>query len=117
MHRRVRVVGAVLVGALVAAGCSSDGGNGPNPSIALVLSKSSTTIVQGQSDQLTATVTRTNFTGAVNITVEGAPAGVTGAASNITANGNTVTATVTITVGASVTPGTYTLTARATGDG
>src|SRR5689334_3430845 len=103
MHRRVRVVGAVLVGALMAAGCSGDGGNGPNPSIALVLSKSSTTIVQGQSDQLTATVTRTNFTGAVNITVEGAPAGVTGAVSNITTNGNTVTGTVTITVGASVT--------------
>src|SRR5205085_2352143 len=68
------------------------------------------------SDQVTATVTRTNFSGTVNITVEGAPTGVTGSVSNVSASGNTTTATVTIAVDVATAPGTYTLSVKAAGD-
>ena len=106
MQRRVRAVGAALMIAAVAAGCSGDNGNGPNPSITLSLSSSALTIVQGGTDHVTATITRTNFTGAINITVEGAPSGVTGTVSDIATTGNTTTGTVTIAVDAATTPGT-----------
>src|SRR5215831_14697984 len=98
MQRSVRAASAALLVGLLAAGCGGDGGSGPNASITIALSKSSSSIVQGGNDQVTATVTRTNFSGTVNVTVEGAPTGVTGTVSNVSTSGNTTTGTVTIAV-------------------
>jgi hypothetical protein len=107
---------AVLVGA-----CSSSGGGtepGPTPAISLALASSSASIAQGGSAPVGATLTRSGgFTGTVNLTVEGVPAGVTGAVSGVSTTGGVTTATVTINVAASTVPGTYNLTVRATGSG
>ncbi len=109
------------VGLIAAAACGSgDGGSepGPPPSISLAINPASASAVQGGSAQTTATLTRGGgFTGAVSFSVDGAPAGVTGAVGDLQTSGGTTTATVTIQVGSAVAPGTYTLTVRATGTG
>ncbi len=121
MRRWTRWFGAALV-ALGLGACGSDGGDGGsgpgNPAIALSLSKTALTAVQGGSDNLTATITRSGgFTGTVTIETTGAPAGVTAAASNVTTSGGTTTGTVTVTVANNVAAGTYNLTVRASGSG
>ena len=108
--------------ALVVAACSSsgDGGTqpGPTPAIAISLSTASGGAAQGGSTTLTATLTRSGgFTGTVTLSVQGAPAGVTGAVSNEQTSGGVTTATITIQVGAATVPGTYALTARGSGSG
>lgn len=117
----LRSVLAPLVVAVLAAGCGSSGGTTDPPdggSISISLSKTTLTAQQGGSDNLTATISRNGgFTGTVTITTEGAPAGVTAEASNVTTSGTTTTGTITVTVGPSVAPGTYNLTVRATGSG
>lgn len=47
-----------------------------------------TTIQQGASASMTVTVSRTNYTGSVTITVENLPSGVTAALSNVATNGS-----------------------------
>lgn len=119
--RRVSSAAALLLCGL-ATGCSSDGtgGTGPGntPAISLSLSVNSATVAQGGTTQLTATLSRTGgFTGTVNLTVTGAPSGVTGAVSNVVDAGGTSTGTITIQVGGTVAAGTYTLTVRGSGAG
>ncbi len=121
MRRLTRWLGAALV-ALSLGACGSDdgdGGSGPGtPGIALSLSKTTLTAVQGGSDNLTATITRSGgFTGTVSIETTGAPTGVTAAASNVATSGGTTTGTVTVTVANTVAAGTYNLTVRASGSG
>jgi len=83
------------------------------PDYSLSLNPTALTIVQGGNAPTTVTITRTNFTGAVNLSLGGAPAGVT---NNFIPNNTTGnTSTLTITVGASVTPGVYNLTVDGTG--
>ena len=112
-----------LVPALgLAVACSSggDGGPGPGPSasIALSLSAGNGSVVQGGSTTLTGTLTRGGgYAGTVNFTVEGAPAGVTGAVSNIQTSGTTTTATITIQTSLATPAGSSTLTVRAAGSG
>ncbi|MGE0440124.1 MAG: beta strand repeat-containing protein [Gemmatimonadales bacterium] len=121
-RRHIGRLGLGLAAALGTA-CGSSGGDGgtnpgDNPAIAISISKSSLTIQQGGSDNLTATITRSGgFTGNVNIVTEGAPAGVTAAASNVATSGGTTTGTITVSVAASAAPGTYNLTVRASGSG
>ena len=79
----------------------------------LSASPNALSIAQGGSDASTVTITRTNFTGAVALTLGGAPAGVTGSFNPASATGNS--STLTINVGASVAPGTYNLTINGTG--
>ena len=94
----------------ISSGCSSKGSDGtttPTGSIALSLSVTSATIVQGGSTTAVGTLTRSGgFTGDVVLTVEGVPTGVTGSISNQSTAGTVTTATITILVGASVVPGT-----------
>ncbi|MEZ4589281.1 MAG: hypothetical protein R2909_23140 [Gemmatimonadales bacterium] len=119
-YGNVQLAGLALAAGLVAACGKSEGGTGPgdNPAISISISKTSLTIQQGGSDDLVATITRSGgFSGVVNISTEGAPAGVTAAASNVTTNNGTTTGTITVAVGAAVAPGTYNLTVRASGSG
>src|SRR5207247_2350615 len=83
------------------------------PDYTLSLAPATLTIVQGASAPTTVTVTRTNFTGAVTLSLGGAPAGVT-AAFNPTAPTGTSSA-LTLSVGAAVAPGSYNLTVDGTG--
>lgn len=106
----------------LAAACSSSGdpgtGPGPTPTISLGLSAAAATVTQGGNAPVTATLTRGGgYAGTVDLTVEGAPTGVTGAVSGVVTSGSTTTATVTISVAPSVVPGSYNLTIRGTGSG
>jgi uncharacterized membrane protein len=83
------------------------------PDFTLAVAPPALTIVQGASDNSTVTITRTNFTGAVTLSLGNAPAGVTGAFAPAAPTGTT--STLTVTVGAAVTPGTYNLTVDGTG--
>ncbi|MGE0440515.1 MAG: hypothetical protein AB7L66_21485 [Gemmatimonadales bacterium] len=120
----------ILVSLVVlSAGCGS-GGTGPQPpappppppppapSIAMSLSLSGATVANGGLVPVTVTVTRAGgYTGAVTITVEGAPTGVSPAVSNVQTSGTTTTALVSITTGVNAAAGTYPLTIRAAGTG
>jgi trimeric autotransporter adhesin len=83
------------------------------PDYALSVSPTTLTIVQGGNDVSTVTITRTNFSGAVTLSLGGAPAGVTGAFAP--AAPTATTSTLTLSVGAAVPPGTYNLTVDGTG--
>ena len=109
----------VVLGTAVAAGCKSGDVVDPGPgSVSLSIATSSATVVQGGSQLVTATLTRYgNFSGAVDLTVTGAPSGVTASVSNVQTTGAVTTATVTILVDAAVAPAVYPLVVRATGSG
>src|SRR5256712_3312905 len=99
--------GLVLVAGLaVATGCGKDGGTGPAPDYTLSLAPAALTIVQGATGPTTVTITRTNFTGAVTLSLGGGPAGGTGAVKPSAPTGTSPT--LTVTVGATVAPGGYT---------
>src|SRR5207302_137140 len=71
------------------------------------------TIGQGATGSTTVTITRTNFSGAVTLSVGGAPAGVTGSFDPAAPTGTS--STLTLSVGAAVAPGVYNLTVDGTG--
>ncbi len=109
----------VVTAAVVAAACgSSEGPSGGEGTISIGATPASLSVVQGGSGSVTASITRGGgFTGTVNVVTEGAPTGVTAVVSNVVTTGTTTSGTVTVTVAASVTPGNYTLTIRASGSG
>ena len=78
--------------------------------VALGLSRtpSALTIAPGASGPTTVTLTRTNFTGAVTLSLGSAPSGVTGSFSPAAPTGTS--STLTVNVGGGVTPGVYHLT-------
>lgn len=82
------------------------------PAIAMTLSSATGSVAAGGNASLTATVARTNFTGAVTVAVTGAPTGVTP-----TVSGNGDTHAITLAVATSTAPGTYSLTVTASGTG
>src|SRR3989475_205054 len=83
------------------------------PNYSLSLEPAALTIVQGATGTSTVTITRTNFTGAVTLSLGNAPAGVTGSFSPAAPTGTS--STLTVSVGASVAPGVYELTVDGTG--
>jgi uncharacterized membrane protein len=120
MRSRVVLPIALALGLGFVSACGESEGTGPGSTgaITIEISKTSLSIVQGGSDVLTATITRSGgFTGSVTITTEGAPAGVTASVSNVTTSGSTTTGTITVAVAASVAPGSFSLTVKASGTG
>jgi glucose/arabinose dehydrogenase len=111
--------GLVLLAGSAAYGCASDGDPLPGPgSIALSLSEPSATVQQGGSQPVTATLTRAGgFSGTVDLTVTGAPSGVTASVSNLQTTGAVTSATVTIVVAPGVAPAVYPLVVHGTGSG
>ncbi|GAB4308978.1 MAG: hypothetical protein Kow0097_09870 [Candidatus Bipolaricaulota bacterium] len=86
------------------------------PDFSLATTPSALTVKQGTSGTATVNITRNaTFTGAVALTLEGAPAGVTGAFNPASATG--ATSTLTLNVAPTASEGTYTLTVRGRGDG
>jgi len=122
----IRLFPAVLLSAAVTLASCSDGGSGPPPPPpppapgSFSLSVTATTpasISQGSSGTATVTVNRTgSFTGAVNLTVDGEPTGVTVVYNAAVASGST-TASLSIDVALSVPTGTYPLTIRGQASG
>jgi hypothetical protein len=75
-------------------------------------------MLAGGSTVTTATVTSSGgFTGAVTISVDAPPAGITGSVGAATIAGSTTTSAITIAAGAAVSAGTYNIVIRATGSG
>ena len=105
---------ALVAGAAVAAGCGSDDkGTGLQADYALSLTPAALTIIQGANGNTTVTITRTNFTDAVTLSVGNLPAGVTGSFNPAAPTGDN--STLTLTVGAAVAPGLYNLTVDGAG--
>src|SRR5439155_1035512 len=106
--------GLVLVaGVAVAVGCGTKESTGPAADYTLSLAPAALTIVQGSTGNTTVTITRTNFTDAVTLSLGGAATGLTGAFDPAAPTGNT--STLTVSVGAAVAPGVYNLTVDGTG--
>ncbi|HEX7052002.1 MAG TPA: hypothetical protein VF188_17470 [Longimicrobiales bacterium] len=103
------------------AGCGSDDPGPTDPetgSISIGLSPTSVSVVQGQSGTTTVTLTRGGgFSGAVELSLEGAPGGVTGTFSPATIAPGATSSTLTLAVAATAAPGTHDLTIRAQADG
>jgi hypothetical protein len=109
----------IAVGACTTDSTDPDGGNnGDNPTITLTLSASALSIVQGANGTLNATIGRAGgFTGVVTIDVTGEPTGMTATPAPATVGSDATSSTITVAPGASLTPGAYTLTVRASGTG
>ncbi|HEX9565652.1 MAG TPA: hypothetical protein VF981_16855, partial [Gemmatimonadaceae bacterium] len=113
-----RGLGASLIAAALA--CSSGDPTGNNFSIQISASPSTLMLEQGQSGTVTITLIRGGgFSDPVSTSVTGLPSGVTTSVNPAQLTGSTSSAVVTVTVGSSVAPGTYTatVTASATGVG
>jgi len=86
------------------------------PDFTLAANPATLTLKQGASGTVTINITRNaTFTGAVALTLEGAPAGVTGTFNPASATG--ATSTLTLNATATAAAGNYTLTVRGKGDG
>jgi hypothetical protein len=106
-----------LVGVLAVSACKKDS-TAPDPggggSISISLSASSLSLEQGDDGTVTATVGRSGgFSGAVSVSVEGAPTGVTATASPPSVAAGSTASTISVSVGGSVAAGSYSLTVRA----
>jgi len=101
---------ALVAGLVVAVACKD--GTGTAADYTLSVAPTAVTIVQGATGTSTVTITRTSFTGAVTLSLGNAPTGVTGAFAPTAPTGTS--STLTVSVGAAVTPGVYNLTVGGT---
>jgi trimeric autotransporter adhesin len=85
--------------------------------IAVSVAPTSLALNQGGNGTTAVTVARTNFTGAVDLVLEGGPAGVTGSFAPANLTGAATASVLTVAVGSSAQLGTYDLTVRARGTG
>src|SRR5213594_3667198 len=103
----------LVAGVAVVVGCGTKESTGPAADYTLSLAPAALTIVQGATGNTTVTITRTNFTDAVTLSLGGAPTGVTGSFNPAAPTGTS--ATLTVSVGATVVPGVYNLTVNGSG--
>jgi hypothetical protein len=117
MFRSLRNASFVAGGLLLA--CTSDNGvTDPAGSISITLGSSTIVIANGGSNTVNVSIVRNDgFTGAVGLAVEGTPEGVTGTLSPSSLAGSATTSVLTLSAAASASPGSHTLTVRATGEG
>jgi uncharacterized membrane protein len=113
---------AILLLSAALTACKGSGDDGtnppPTPTIAIAASPASVNITAGSNGQTGITLIRGGgYTGAVALSLEGAPAGVTGGFNPATIATGATTSTLTIDVAGSTAAGNYTLTVRATGSG
>src|SRR4029077_2175785 len=83
------------------------------PDYTLALAPVALTIDPGATGTTTVTIARTNFTGAVTLSLGNAPAGVTGSFNPAAPTGTS--STLIVSVGAAVAPGVYNVTVDGTG--
>lgn len=89
----------------------------PAPSVTVAFSRPDLTIMQGENGTATVTVTRTNYTGAVTLTLEGLPAGIMGTFAPATLDAATTTSTLTFAPAMTMATGFYPVQVRAAGTG
>lgn len=120
LSKQARLWGLVLaVSACGGGGGSNDpGGTGPTPSIQVAVTPGTLSVQQGASGTVTVTVSRGGgFAGAVSLTVDGLPTGVTASAAPSPLTAGTTSAVVTVAVAAAVAPNAYVATIHATATG
>ena len=120
LSKQARLWGLVLaVSACGGGGGSNDpGGTGPTPSIQVAVTPGTLSVQQGASGTVTVTVSRGGgFAGAVSLTVDGLPTGVTASAAQSPLTAGTTSAVVTVAVAAAVAPNAYVATIHATATG
>lgn len=100
-----------VAGTLVS--CEGGDPTGGDADYALSLTPTTLTVAQGADGSTAVTITRQSFTGAVTLSLGGAPAGVTGVFAPAAPTGTT--STLTVSVGAAVAPGDYSLTVNGSG--
>lgn len=101
---------------LAAAACDSATGN-TDPQITLSIPSPAATVGQGGATTVAMTVARTNYTGAVALTVDGLPAGVTASFAPASLPDGTAGSSLLISATGAAAPGASTLTVHATGQG
>jgi hypothetical protein len=101
---------------LAAAGCDSATGN-KDPKITLSVPTPTATVGQGGATTVAMTLARTNYTGAVALTVDGLPVGVTAAFTPASLPDGTAGSSLLISATGAAAPGASTLTVHATGQG
>jgi hypothetical protein len=109
----------MLVGGSVT-GCSSGSADEPTPSgtIGVTIASPTVTMIVGQTATTAVTVARNGgYDGAVALTFEGAPAGITGTFAPASVAPGSTTSTLTLTAAPSTAAGTYNTTVRVTGQG
>lgn len=113
-HHRGHVI--ALIGLAVMACGGGDKGTTPTPvpqGFAVTLSGTTLTVEQGGVGTITANITRTgSFAGTVNLSLESVPTGVAASFAPASITSSTTQTTLTVTVGSSVAPGSYTFTIR-----
>ena len=87
----------------------------PASNFTVALNPTAVTVQQGTNATSAVSITRTNFTGAVTLSVSGAPNGVTVTLDSTTVGGNGTTVRVAVAIDAA--PGTYNLTVHGTATG
>lgn len=85
------------------------------PNVTLSVAPSALTVAQGATGAATVTLTRTNFTGTVALTLDAPPAGISASFTPASATGTTSDMLVTVAPGTAA--GNYTLTIKGTGTG
>lgn len=120
--RLLTTMGLLLVAGLFAckgdATAPSDNGNNGSPTLSITVSPSSISIAQGANGSAAIAISRGGgFSGAVTLSVENVPTGVTAAPSPASVAAGSTTATLSLSVGATTTAGSYSLTVRAKGSG
>jgi hypothetical protein len=118
-HTCRRTLSALALAALAACGAAGDNPMTTPSSIVVALSASTASATQGASTPatITITVTRTNFTGDVQLTAESLPSGVTAAFSPATLSGSSTSSVVSLSAATGATPASTSITVRAKGTG
>ena len=119
ISRLISATAALFASAFVV-GCQDSGSNvvtpPPNPSITVTLGASSLSLAQGTNGTVAVAVARNDgYAGSVDLTVEGAPTGVTTTFTPSTIPAGSTTSSLAVAVAPTVAAGSYTLTVRGHG--
>ena len=107
---------AVVAGIVTITACSTEE-NPPAGTLSVAVSPNSINVAAGGTGSSSATITRGgSFTGPVELSQTGAPAGITVTFSPAALPAATTTSTVNVSVGAAIAPGSHAITIRAAGD-
>jgi len=111
----------LIVAATAAAACGGSDdttGTNPTPAIGITLSPTSLSLAQGANGTITATVSRSGgFANSIDLSIENLPTGVTASFSPTSVASGATTSTITLTAAATTAAGSFTPTVRAKGTG
>lgn len=118
MRTLTRLSPLVLAAALLAGACSDDDPTGTNQSVGVSLNQTTATISRGGTVIIPVTVSRSGgYTGAVALTAENLPTGVTATFTPTSVASGSTTSSLSLSANNTATTGTQNITIRATGSG